>query len=345
MIDVNRPARVEQQKTTCTSSYSIDDLIDDCLIPASIFNDKLFENGSDSGSYNLVGKHDGIWNYVFTWEYESSINACQDSYSYYSKFVNFSSVKICLPVSTIPEKFECFDRMGCKMVPVHSVERICQKFHRKIEEIKQCSSLDAVMNALSIELEATEPMKEQEFREDKKQMVIYGIHIFTVESFETQISDLFYNHIVMSFDDFDVVRESRSASNQYSPFLRSRTDFCILRKSTATSAAISAASFSFAHTSLFEGLSIEAKMNAEDNDKFQMLANMEMTAAKIADQKLLLNGRIDHIKVIGALLDYKSKSGTIYMLTLHFTCNSSSVTYSQKIPSISRVIEYVFNNI
>ena len=55
--------------------------------------------------------------------------------------------------------------------------------------------------------------------------------------------------------------------------------------------------------------------------------------------------RIDSIRVIDALLDCKLKKGTIYKLTLDFTCNCSTVKQSQEIQSISRVMEYVFNSI
>ena len=358
MIDVNGPARVEQQKTTTAFSYSLEDLEDTRLIPPSIYRRDLFKNTINSGSYDVAGKYDGGWNYVFTWE--SSIKACEHSHSYYSS-VDVLQKDIRLP-DEIPEQFEYFDKIDCQMVPCNSVKDICDKFRQTlITNIDNILSVSDTSNALTALTALSNELKEEPMEEEEREWNIYGAPLYQVTSFETQISELFFFHLSTNtnFNHFEVFKEF-TISNHFSPFFRSRADFCIFRKGPnpeehSTGAVVSiltppltmvfpppddtSADDTSAVNLTFEGLAIEAKMIEKD----KMLANMEITAAKIANKKM--NSRIDYICIIGALLNYRSNKGTIYRLTLDFKRNKSTVTCSQEISKISTVMMIVLNSI
>ena len=356
MIDVNGPARVIMQLASRdVLSYSVDDVMGIGslnLVPVSL-PVKLFSKGFSSGSYDRVCMDDkGDFIYVFIWN--TPIQASKDAIRYYNS-IDFTTETIDFASNNGSKNFDYFfDNVDCRvpMVTIDALEKIKHRFH---QEIRRMIHESHDTNALNLELEAF--LLRDERQQLDQEVVVYGISFDTVPLNENQVSDLFATHIENNFDQFKVFREHYGASNMYSPFFQSRTDLCILRNRPTVGGeeAVEGAAISF-HVdnddsnfddSNFDGgLSIESEMVSKDNGKFQMLANMEMTAAYIADRKLRSEShRIDSIRVIGALLDYKLKKGTIYKLTLDFTRNRSSVTQSQEIQSISRVMEYVFNSI
>ena len=132
-------------------------------------------------------------------------------------------------------------------------------------------------------------------------------------------------------------------------FFRSRSDFSIFRKSKQC--VYSAAAVSLANDipetvpDTFKALTLESKMDVKDHDKYQMLANLESTAMLVAIRQLFSKQQITKIDIIGALLDCKNKSGTIYCLTMDFVERKSTIVMSQYIESISQVLSYLFAKI
>ena len=303
-------------------------------LPPSVLNPlssqtrfKLFPKHSKSapvGFYNLMFQPEQI--YVFEWD--TSISACKDALKYYHQVV-FVEKDIIIPESDQQQRFLYFDQMPSTMVPTDVLDTIRDRRSRLHRKINLCSSLIDVKKLL------------EEEEEQECQKTIFGIHIFVVSLHENQISDLFAMYIQKEFSEFKVVRESQS-SNRFLLFFDSRQYFSIVRKSETNIS--SAAAVSFCEDT--SALTLEAKnTDTELKDKYQMLANMEIAASEIASRQLNIKHRIEKINVVGALLNYKLKIGTIYKLTLDFKSTPSSlcVHQSQEIKSLSSVMKYVFN--
>ena len=330
LIDISRPVCVVHNIPAPETSFSA---YADAL-PPSVLNPlssqtrlKLFPKHSKSapvGFYNLMFQPEQI--YVFEWD--TSISACKDALKYYHQVV-FMEKDIIILESDQQQRFFYFDQMPSTTVPTDVLDTIRDRRSRLHRKINLCSSLIDVKKLLEEEQEC--------------QKTIFGIHIFVVSLHENQISDLFAMYIQKEFSEFKVVRESQS-SNRFLLFFDSRQYFSIVRKSV-TNISSAAAVFFCEDTS---ALTLEAKnTDTELKDKYQMLANMEIAASEIASRQLNLMHRIEKINVVGALLNYKLKIGTIYKLTLDFksTPSSSCVHQSQEIKSISSVMKCVFNYI
>ncbi len=54
-----------------------------------------------------------------------------------------------------------------------------------------------------------------------------------------------------------------------------------------------------------------------------MVASMEVTASHLVEHQLVKKHKVNKIKLIGALLNYKTKTGTIYILNIDFETNTS----------------------
>ncbi len=168
------------------------------------------------------------------------------------------------------------------------------------------------------------------------------MQIYTVQAYENQLSDFLATHIEENFPEFEVVREAQIA-NHFSPFFRSRRDFYIYRNDETSGAVVSITD----DDDHFDALTLELKNHEDesDKDKYQLVASMEITAAQVVEQQLVKKHKVNKIKLIGALLNYKTKTCTIYILTINFETNKSVVEQSQQIQNISTVMQYVFSQI
>ena len=218
-----------------------------------------------------------------------------------------------VPKELTDDRYGYFDKMDCSVVTTNAYEKSeenrrkyqehCRKYREKYQKCRQtlekfCSSDIGLRNAL-------EPvLKEEEEMEMESTILVYEVHM--IDLHKNQVSDLFFKYLLKNYDEFHVIKESQDFSkNRFTPFFRSRSDLSVFRKFNEASSGgkpnevSSAVAVSFcgtipdnipnaipgasdSDTDDFKGVTLESKMDVKDDDKYQMLANLEKTASVIA---------------------------------------------------------------
>ncbi len=96
-----------------------------------------------------------------------------------------------------------------------------------------------------------------------------------------------------------------------------------------------------------EYLTLEAKnREAKANDEFQLVANMEITAAEIAKWQLSRSKPLHKIHVWGALLDFHNDVGTCFSLTMDFImCTSKVKKQVNSKFSVAQAVTYLLDRL
>ena len=173
-----------------------------------------------------------------------------------------------------------------------------------------------------------------------------------------EVLEIFASYIEKEFPELVVMRERSDRGpenllNKFTPFHNSRRGITVFRKRRKTKADSPIVSISFESDADTDGpdatdmefVTVEGKMN--DNDKYKMLANMEITATCIAKQKLqhCCSEPLKQIQVFGGLIDYNNKKGRLFDLTMNFASQKSTVKVSEILPTLSGVFCYLFSKL
>lgn len=259
--------------------------------------------------------------YVFTWT--SSISATDHASKYYKDV-----------------SFECSfhvprlnDEIWTKCKEHLSLDRLLINFELKmyfgVAFTMLCDSVTKhITEKGALQLPDWHTLEEQSLAQLNK---------FSVEPIENQISDFLARNMETCFPEFIISREAQKTHNNevsYSPFFNSRRDITVTRNIST-----------FGYIHVIDGVTVEAKKSvSEKSDQYQLLAGMEITAAKIARQKLG-QGHLKEILVNGALVDFKANNGTLYLLKMDFDTGESKVQKVEQNFTVAEVLAYLLSSI
>ena len=264
---------------------------------------------------------------VFHWK--KHISASKYATQYYKNNVVFHPVyENIQPIPKEEKRYGGLDHIECHAVPLHSL------VGDLAVQVQSTSSVEAVRNHIQKE------------------------GIFLISLIEVQVSDMYRAYLAHHFPEFLVSREDEDtmgASNMFSPFHQSRRDLSIVRRgeNINTAGVIQFQSEpeqvdgenSIDVSQMMDGLTIEGKMSMKDNDRYQLLALMEITASEVAFCKLHSGEIFTTIKVAGALVDYRKKTGLFCQLIMNFSAKKSIISISQEVSGISQVMYTLFSKI
>ncbi len=323
---------------------------------------KLFRS-DDIGSYETIGKFGGVSTMVSVFCWESTISASKDAAKYYSDFV-FEQPTTFQLLQIEDEKYKGFETLtDCVLVERGAVQSLEQAFKQSLEQaFKQGFELS--QNQLQEPINETDDvcdLSQKMMRKRTGSSSLSGpakFMILEVELYKTQITQVFAQYIDKNFPDFLVITENKDPANllnSFTPFHNSRRDLTILRRTQKANEDPKMATMMFPSDSDTDdntddtlcGVTFEAKKSMGDRDKYQMLANMEITATCIAKQKLLQScgEPLKQIHVFGGLIDYNNKSGKIFELTMDFDSGESTVKNSETITSLSCLFHYLISKL
>ncbi len=177
----------------------------------------------------------------------------------------------------------------------------------------------------------------------------YEMSQFPWKPNENQISDCLCHFLDTCYPELVVTREftdTAGTTNAFTPFFKSRRDISIYQKTNPFSVAEVCVVRDDEEEDSDIDLTLEAKRNAVvDCGKYQLLANMEITATKIAKRILCDKKPIEQIVVYGALLDYNANTATMLFLNMNFIEHISTVEQSRQTLSISQALSILISKI
>ena len=324
-------------------------------------NRKLFRS-DNIGSYKTLGNFGGLFTMVSVFCWESTISASKDAAKYYSDFV-FEQPTTFQLLQIEDEKYKGFETLtDCVLVERGAVQSLEQAFKQSLEQaFKQGFELS--QNQLQEPINETDDVCDLSQKMTRKRTGSSSsgpakLLVLEVCLYKTQIIQVFGTYINKNFPDFLVmadITDPCNLLNSFTPFHNSSRDLTILRRTQKANEDPKMATMMFPSDSDTDdntddtlcGVTFEAKKSMGDRDKYQMLANMEITATCIAKQKLLQScgEPLKQIHVFGGLIDYNNKSGKIFELTMDFDSGESTVKNSETITSLSCLFHYLISKL
>lgn len=287
------------------------------LTPALI-QDKSFESTWKSKVPGLFVRHNAAQNtYVFTWN--SSISASDHAAEYY-KNIYFEST---CELPSLKEDIEFKYENNFSFEKLFPSSQVVVYFVRPDLFINQ--SVTSILDKQGVLSHADWDAIEKDLPQ------------YSVGPVKTQILDCLARNMEKVFPEFSFLSEANTHSNEvsYSPFHNSKWNIIVTCRHSNTC--------EYIH--LVDCATVEAEETViEKNDRYQLLAGMEITAAKIARQKLA-QSHLEEIRVNGALLDYTENKGMLYFLTMDFLNNMSRVKKYEQDFTVSQVLSYVLSSI
>ncbi len=316
-------------------------------------NRKLFRS-DNIGSYKTLGNFGGLFTMVSVFCWESTISASKDAAKYYSEFV-FEQPTTFQLLQIEDEKYKGFETLtDCVMVEKGAVQSaLDQAFKQGFEQSQ--NQLQEPINETDDVCDLSQKMTRK--RTGSSSSGPAKLLVLEVCLYKTQIIQVFGTYIDKNFPDFLVMADKTDPCNllnSFTPFHNSSRDLTILRRTQKANEDPKMATVMFSSYNdtddntddtddTFHGVTFEAK----NRDKYEMLANMEITATCIAKQKLLqsCSEPLKQIQVFGGLIDYNDRSGKIFELTMDFGSGKSIVENSETIRSLSCLFHYLISKL